>query len=64
MRIVWRDWEAVSIIDSNAKNLPDFELISFIHKKSTLLYTAGLWDQLEVVFSFRRLYGFYILQVY
>lgn len=64
MRIVWRDWEAVSIPDSNAKNLPDFELISFIHKKSTLLYTAGLWDQLEVVFSFRRLYGFYILQVY
>ncbi|KAI1723478.1 neurotransmitter-gated ion-channel ligand binding domain-containing protein [Ditylenchus destructor] len=64
VRIVWRDWEAVSIPDPNAKNLPDFELIDFTHRKSTLLYTAGLWDQLEVVFSFRRLYGFYILQAF
>uniref|UniRef100_A0A914H5T1 Uncharacterized protein n=1 Tax=Globodera rostochiensis TaxID=31243 RepID=A0A914H5T1_GLORO len=62
--IHWRSWEPVSIPDPNAKRLPDFEMVSFGHKKSTLLYTAGLWDQLEVVFKFRRLYGFYILQAF
>ncbi|CAJ0962392.1 unnamed protein product, partial [Mesorhabditis belari] len=64
VRIVWRDWEAVSIPDPNSKNLPDFELISFSHLNQTLVYTAGLWDQLEVVFEFRRLYGYYVLQAY
>ncbi|KAE9553462.1 hypothetical protein FO519_003334 [Halicephalobus sp. NKZ332] len=64
VRIVWRDWEAVSIPDPNSKKLPDFELIEFTHRKSTLVYTAGLWDQLEVTFVFRRLYGYYVLQAY
>ncbi|KAH7711128.1 CRE-LGC-53 protein [Aphelenchoides avenae] len=63
VRIVWRDWEAVSIPDPNARMLPDFELVDVQHHRSTLVYTAGLWDQLEVVFKFRRLYGFYVLQV-
>jgi hypothetical protein len=62
VRIIWRDWEPVSIPDPNSKKLPDFELVDFTHKKQTLVYTAGLWDQLEVVFIFRRLYGFYVLQ--
>ncbi|KAF8382001.1 lgc-53 [Pristionchus pacificus] len=64
VRIVWRDWEAVSIPDPDSKKLPDFELISFNHRNSTLVYTAGLWDQLEVTFMFRRLYGYYVLQAY
>nr|CAD2191995.1 unnamed protein product [Meloidogyne enterolobii] len=64
VNIVWRDWEPVSIPDPNAKRLPDFELLSHANTKFTLLYTAGLWDQLEVIFKFRRLYGFYILQAY
>uniref|UniRef100_A0A1I7RWI6 Neur_chan_memb domain-containing protein n=2 Tax=Bursaphelenchus xylophilus TaxID=6326 RepID=A0A1I7RWI6_BURXY len=64
VRIVWRDWEAVSIPDPSSKKLPDFELISFEHAHQTLVYTAGLWDQLEVVFKFRRLYGFYVLQAF
>ncbi|KAL7071184.1 hypothetical protein ACQ4LE_009283 [Meloidogyne hapla] len=64
VNIVWRDWEPVSIPDPKAKRLPDFELLSHVNTKFTLLYTAGLWDQLEVVFKFRRLYGFYILQAY
>ncbi|VDO90221.1 unnamed protein product [Heligmosomoides polygyrus] len=64
VRIVWRDWEPVSIPDPNSKNLPDFELIQFMHRNATLVYTAGLWDQLEVEFTFRRLYGYYVLQAY
>uniref|UniRef100_A0AC35UHQ8 Neur_chan_LBD domain-containing protein n=1 Tax=Rhabditophanes sp. KR3021 TaxID=114890 RepID=A0AC35UHQ8_9BILA len=64
VRIVWRDWEAVSIPDPNAKKLPDFDLITFSHKTASNLYTAGYWDQLEVVFVFKRLYGYYVLQAY
>ncbi|VDL72586.1 unnamed protein product [Nippostrongylus brasiliensis] len=47
VRIVWRDWEPVSIPDPDSKNLPDFELVQFMHRNATLVYTAGLWDQLE-----------------
>uniref|UniRef100_A0A0N5C7M3 Neur_chan_memb domain-containing protein n=1 Tax=Strongyloides papillosus TaxID=174720 RepID=A0A0N5C7M3_STREA len=64
VRIVWREWDPVTIPDPNAKKLPDFELVSFNHKKDTLVYTAGLWDQLEVIFVFKRLYGYYVLQAY
>ncbi|KAL6723579.1 hypothetical protein Aduo_018566 [Ancylostoma duodenale] len=64
VRIVWRDWEPVSIPDPDSKNLPDFELVQFMHRNATLVYTAGLWDQLEVEFTFRRLYGYYVLQAY
>ncbi|VDN06886.1 unnamed protein product [Thelazia callipaeda] len=64
VRIIWRDWDAVSIPDPRSKYLPDFVLIKTENKNTTLLYTAGLWDQLEVVFIFRRLYGYYILQAY
>ncbi|KAI6192191.1 Ligand-Gated ion Channel [Aphelenchoides bicaudatus] len=64
VRIVWRDWEAVSIPDPSSSKLPDFELIEFTHYNNTLVYTAGLWDQLGVVFRFRRLYGFYVLQAF
>ncbi|TKR81020.1 hypothetical protein L596_014968 [Steinernema carpocapsae] len=64
VRIVWRDWDPVTIPDPNSKKLPDFELIHISNYNATLLYTAGLWDQLEVVFVFRRLYGYYVLQAY
>lgn len=63
VRIVWRDWEPISIPDPNSKNLPDFVLIHAENKNTTLFYTAGQWDQLEAVFIFRRLYGYYVLQV-
>ncbi|CAL2048957.1 unnamed protein product [Caenorhabditis brenneri] len=64
VRIVWRDWDAVTIPDPDSKNLPDFELVDIKHMNATLVYTAGLWDQLEVQFTFRRLYGYYVLQAY
>uniref|UniRef100_A0A0N4ZWX1 Neur_chan_LBD domain-containing protein n=1 Tax=Parastrongyloides trichosuri TaxID=131310 RepID=A0A0N4ZWX1_PARTI len=64
VRIVWREWDPVTIPDPNARKLPDFELVSFSHRKDTLVYTAGLWDQLEVIFVFKRLYGYYVLQAY
>lgn len=61
VRIYWRDWEPLTII--GGKMLPDFELINQSTDSSTLPYTAGMWDQLEATFVFRRLYGFYVLQV-
>uniref|UniRef100_A0A8R1DLC9 Neur_chan_memb domain-containing protein n=1 Tax=Caenorhabditis japonica TaxID=281687 RepID=A0A8R1DLC9_CAEJA len=64
VRIVWRDWDPVTIPDPDSKNLPDFELVDIKHLNATLVYTAGLWDQLEVQFTFRRLYGYYVLQAY
>uniref|UniRef100_A0A915PGW3 Uncharacterized protein n=1 Tax=Setaria digitata TaxID=48799 RepID=A0A915PGW3_9BILA len=64
VRIIWRDWDPISIPDPSSKNLPDFVLIQTENKNTTLFYTAGQWDQLEAVFTFRRLYGYYILQAY
>ncbi|KAL3990641.1 cation transporter family protein [Acanthocheilonema viteae] len=64
VRIVWRDWEPISIPNPSSKNLPDFVLTHSEHKNTTLFYTAGQWDQLEAVFIFRRLYGYYVLQAY
>uniref|UniRef100_A0A1I7V6Y9 Neur_chan_memb domain-containing protein n=1 Tax=Loa loa TaxID=7209 RepID=A0A1I7V6Y9_LOALO len=63
VRIVWRDWEPISIPDPSSKNLPDFILTRIENKSTKLYYTAGQWDQLEAVFIFRRLYGYYVLQV-
>lgn len=63
VRIVWRDWEPVTIPDPDSKNLPDFVMTNLIYRNQTLLYTAGMWDQLEVVMTFKRLYGYYVLQV-
>ncbi|CAG9538809.1 unnamed protein product [Cercopithifilaria johnstoni] len=64
VRIVWRDWEPISIDNPSTENLPDFTLIHSENKNTTLLYTAGQWDQLEAIFTFRRLYGYYVLQAY
>ncbi|VDN54695.1 unnamed protein product [Dracunculus medinensis] len=44
--------------------LPDFDMIFFKTNSETMLYPNGYWDQLQVVFSFKRRYGFYILQAY
>ena len=59
------DWlpEAVTMLKKDYK-LPDFALIDVQHSKTTETYSAGMWHQLQVTLSFRRLYGFYILQMY
>ncbi|VDL71176.1 unnamed protein product [Nippostrongylus brasiliensis] len=45
-------------------DLPDFDMVHFETKKENLLYPNGYWDQLQVVFTFKRRYGFYIIQAY
>ncbi|CAJ0960845.1 unnamed protein product, partial [Mesorhabditis belari] len=45
-------------------SLPDFDMVNFRTDKATLLYPNGYWDQLTVVFTFKRRYGFYIIQAY
>uniref|UniRef100_A0A915Q1Z7 Ligand-gated ion channel 50 n=1 Tax=Setaria digitata TaxID=48799 RepID=A0A915Q1Z7_9BILA len=44
--------------------LPDFDLACYKINNETMLYPNGYWDQLQVIFTFRRRYGFYILQAY
>ncbi|CAJ0568426.1 unnamed protein product, partial [Mesorhabditis spiculigera] len=44
--------------------LPDFDLVNYNTKRDTLLYPNGYWDQLMVTFTFKRRYGFYIIQAY
>ena len=44
-------------------NLPDFLFFLLTNEKTTANYTAGPWDQLRVKFYFKRLFGYYLLQV-
>ncbi|VDK88158.1 unnamed protein product [Litomosoides sigmodontis] len=44
--------------------LPDFDLVYYRIRNETILYPNGYWDQLQVIFTFKRRYGFYILQAY
>uniref|UniRef100_A0A914CN19 Uncharacterized protein n=1 Tax=Acrobeloides nanus TaxID=290746 RepID=A0A914CN19_9BILA len=44
--------------------LPDFDMVQFDTKKENMVYPNGYWDSLQVVFTFKRRYGFYILQAY
>ncbi|KAH7730517.1 CBN-MOD-1 protein [Aphelenchoides avenae] len=44
--------------------LPDFDMVQFDTKKENNQYPNGYWDQLQVNFTFKRRYGFYILQAY
>lgn len=51
-------------IHKSSYRLPDFVLSNFSTSYQRVSYTAGLWDQLVVKFEFKRLHGFYILQLY
>ncbi|KHJ98606.1 hypothetical protein OESDEN_01409 [Oesophagostomum dentatum] len=72
VQLRWMD-EAVTLM--KPIQLPDFDLVNFVTKKENLLYPNGYWDQLQascptavnyfqVVFTFKRRYGFYIIQAY
>jgi len=56
-------WYPVTIA-SNQFQLPDFRFVNLSYDHSLRRYTAGMWDQLNVTFQFKRLYGYYILQAY
>lgn len=54
----------VTVPDPNVFSMPDFKFENLTWQHNTFLYTAGMWDQLKVTFSFKRLSGYYILQAY
>ncbi len=63
VRLHWRQPQPLVLIRDDF-NLPEFRLVASSVHKSNVVYSAGHWDQLRVVFRFRRLYGYYLLQAY
>ncbi|KAK6039640.1 hypothetical protein COOONC_22855, partial [Cooperia oncophora] len=61
VQLRWME-EAVTLM--KPIQLPDFDMVHYETKKENLLYPNGYWDQLQVVFTFKRRYGFYIIQAY
>lgn len=58
----WLD-PALTLAKPNYK-LPDFVLYNHSVIYQRVPYSAGLWDQLLIHFVFKRLQGYYILQLY
>ncbi|KAM3716103.1 Serotonin-gated chloride channel [Dirofilaria immitis] len=61
---VMLQWMKNAITLMKPVQLPDFELVHYRINNETVLYPNGYWDQLQVIFTFKRRYGFYILQAY
>lgn len=60
----WIEYFPVSVPNGIENiRLPDFEFFKFKWVKVQQAYTAGAWDQLRVEFYFKRLHGYYVLQV-
>ncbi|VDN91633.1 unnamed protein product [Brugia pahangi] len=57
-------WMKNAITLMKPVQLPDFDLVCYRTNNETVLYPNGYWDQLQVIFTFKRRYGFYILQAY
>uniref|UniRef100_A0A0N5CA13 Neur_chan_LBD domain-containing protein n=1 Tax=Strongyloides papillosus TaxID=174720 RepID=A0A0N5CA13_STREA len=63
VRLNWQSWSPVTIANSRFQ-LPDFRFLYLNHSSSIHNTATGSWDQLELTFTFKRLYGYYILQAY
>lgn len=64
VQLRWLSFGPVTIADPFAVELPDFRYSNLTYEKNTFQYTAGTWDQLKVTLTFKRLYGYYVLQAY
>ncbi|CAJ0943178.1 unnamed protein product, partial [Mesorhabditis belari] len=53
----------ITILKGNI-TLPDYVLVDFQTSTELRLYPPGVFNELIAAFTFQRLYGFYILQVY
>lgn len=62
VRLRWMPWNPVSIA-SEKFQLPDFRFVNLTYDQSHKDYASGTWDQLRITLTFKRLYGYYILQV-
>ena len=65
VRLFWQPSASVTYPDKEGDELrlPDFMFAGVAWSHQTNDYTAGKWDQLIVKFDFKRLYGYYILQL-
>ncbi|VDM12402.1 unnamed protein product [Wuchereria bancrofti] len=62
VRMKWN--EPHSVLMFKDIELPDFTLVNYTTSVIEAEYAAGLWDELTVSFTFKRRYGWYILQGY
>ncbi|VDN34484.1 unnamed protein product [Gongylonema pulchrum] len=62
VRMKWNEPHAVLMFKDI--ELPDFTLVNYTTSVIEAKYAAGLWDELTVSFTFKRRYGWYILQGY